>query len=276
MTESIDAAPRRTAFAEWAARDANLPALILLGGCLNGLAVRVIEEVGTNGFASLGLGLGPFQIIALVVAAKLVSAPSEAAAPVPTWANILALALILVPSSAIAWGAVALYAALCASRTSGSRRTGVLLFLALALVSLWSSVALKWLAAPVTTAEATLVGLVLGLVRPDIAQDGNVIGNPDSHVLVLMTACTTADALPMAALATLAVALFLGGIDRQRLGQAIAVLGLAYVAANTARLGAMAWSAEGYQLWHGPVGRNLFDGFEAILVLALGNWASRS
>jgi hypothetical protein len=116
---------------------------------------------------------------------------------------------------------------------------------------------------------------VLGWLRPDIAQAGNVVGNRELHSLVVMTACTTADALPSAAIALVAVAMLLGTVDRKRLPWALALLFLLYGVANTARLAAMAWSGEVYQLVHGPIGANVYDALQTLVVLGLGNWASR-
>ena len=190
------------------------------------------------------------------------------------------MALILVPSSAVAWAATAFYAAVQAGRTSGPQRTGAVLFLMLGLCALWSSVLLKWIAGPVTTAEATVIGWVMGWLRPDIVQSGNVIGNPDSHSLILMTACTTANALPVALLALVAVSVLLGGIprpgaERRRLVSAGVGLTLLYAVANVVRLGIMSLSSQAYAITHGPIGANIFDAVQTLAVLALANHVSR-
>jgi hypothetical protein len=251
-----------------------LPAVILVGGCLNGLAVRVVEQLAAGGL-TLSLGIGPFQLITLLVATRLILTPRETPATLPAGLHALALVLMLVPSSSVAWLAVGLYAVVLAIRSDGATRTGALLFLAMAGAALWSSVALKWLATPVTTVEATVVGYVVQWVRPDITQVGNVIGNREVHSLVLMTACTTADALPSAAVAMVAVALLLGTPDRDRLPVAALALAVLYAVANTLRLGAMAWSGEMYDLIHGPIGANAFDVVQTVFVLGLGSWMSR-
>ncbi len=256
------------------ARDFGVAAMILIGGALNGLMVKIIEGL-ESGVVSLTLGLSPFQIIALLVAGRLVLVGRGRALALPWWCDGLALGLMLVPSSAVAWAGVGLYASMAAVRWSGERRTGALLFLALAATALWSSVMLKWFSGPVTSAEAWVVGQVVGLLRPDIIQTGNVIGNPAIHSLILMTACTSTDALPMAALALVATAVLLGRIDGRRMAWALGILALCYVVGNVARLAAMSWSGEMYGFWHGTVGRNIFDAAQIGLVLALGNWASR-
>lgn len=181
--------------------DRVLPALIMVGAAVNGLLVRVVEDAGAG---SLTLGLSPFQIVTLFVAASLSLTRGSDAVPRPRIASALdiaALMLILVPNSAVSWLALALYAAAHVAFQTDERRQGAMLFLALALTALWSSVILRWLAAPVTAAEAILVGQLLAPFRPDIVQTANVIGNPETHSLILMTRCTTTDALPAAIVA---------------------------------------------------------------------------
>jgi hypothetical protein len=263
---------------------ARLPAILLIGGCLNGFAVRIIETLTTDGLNSLTLGLSPFELIALLVAAKLGLKPGTLpAGPVRLgWCEIAALVVLVLPSSAASWAAVALYAVvhLVRSAHGGSlgndrdQQTAALLFLALALCALWSSVALKALAGPVTSAEAFIVGQLVALVRPDIVQSGNVIGNPATHSLILMTACTTANGLPVALLALVAVTCLLGG-GSQRLPRAAISLALFYAVTNIVRLAIMSLSGDAYALAHGPIGANIFDGLQTLAVLVLGNWASR-
>lgn len=263
-----------------AAREVDVAALVMIAAAANALVGTVMRHLADDAGASLTFGVSPFQLVALFVAAKLMlssHARTEAEAGAHatlSWREALVLALILVPSSAVAWAALALYAGTHTLSSTGARRTGALLFLGAALAALWSSVVLKWLALPVTSAEAYVLGQFLQLVRADIVQVGNVVGNPDTHSLILMTRCTSADALPHAGIALVAVAHLLGTIDRRRLMHALLALVAIFACANLVRLGAMAWSAQAYAFMHGAIGANLFDAFQALLVLALGNWAS--
>lgn len=264
----------RTVPLPFALSEDDIPALVMAAAALNMLVVAVMTHVTSDAGASLTFGVSPFQLVALLVAMRLSLGAGENLRPSPIWLDAVVLALVLVPSSAVSSAALALYAGYHAWHTTHERRLGTLLFLAMALASLWSSVLLKWLALPVTSAEAFVLAQALHIVRPDIVQMANIVGNPDTHSLILMTRCTTADALPQAAVALVAVALLLGEVNRSRLWQAFAVLLLAYGVANLLRLAGMAWSAEAYALVHGPIGANVFDMFQAALVLALGNWAS--
>lgn len=256
------------------ARSLRLPDVLLAGGCLNGLVVRLVEGASSGGTSSLTFGLGPFEIIVCLAALRLILRSREDRRTDAGWPEIVALAIFLLPSSAVSWAGLAFYAGIEARRTLGERRTGALLLLGLAVCSLWSSVFLKWLAAPVTTAEAVLIGQIAHVLRPEIVQHGNVIGN-GAHSLILMTACTNADGVPPALLALVAVATMVGTPDRRRIAVALPAMAFFYVVTNTARLVAMTLSPESYDLVHGPVGANIFDGMQTATVVGLAAWASR-
>lgn len=252
-----------------------LPTIIMLGVAANGLAVRVAEGMG--GGISLDLGIGAFQLLTLFVAVHLSLGSGEPGRPrFGLLVTLATLQMVLVPSSAVSWFALALYAGVHAASATGERRQGALLFLGLAAAALWSSVFLKAFAGPVTASEAFLVGKMLEVLRSDIVQTGNVVGNPEVHSLIVMTRCTTLDVLPAALVALVSVALFLGNLDRDRVWRAgVGLAGLLF-AANLVRLCVMAWSAEAYTVAHGLVGANLSDGFQVVAVLVLGSWASRA
>jgi hypothetical protein len=169
-----------------------------------------------------------------------------------------------------------MYAIDVARRAPAGERTGPLLFAALAAASIWAVSGLKWLTVPITSIEAQVVSGLLGFVRDDIMQTANVVGNLDGHLLVVLTACSTADGLPRVWLGLAAVAAFLGPLDKRRLGLALAMAAGLYVVGNTLRLVLMTWSAEFYDVVHGEVGANVFDGLQIALVLGVGVWASRS
>lgn len=267
--------PARSVSVPLTSRQVAIPAVIMIGAALNAFVVTILASLNEGG-GGLTFGISPFQLVAIFVAARLSFEPDETEAPRAPWLEAIVIALILVPSSAVSWFALAIFAGYQAWHSRGARRTGSLIFLAAALASIWSSVILKWLALPVTTAESYLLGQMLLLVRPDIVQVANVVGNPSTHSLILMTKCTTSDALPHAAVAVAAVAYLLGEVNTRKLGQAVLLLCAIYFVANMLRLAAMAWSSETYTLVHGPIGANVFDLSQATVVLALGNWASEA
>jgi hypothetical protein len=256
----------------------HLPVLVLAGGCLNGFAVRVAEALTSPANASLLPGISPFELIVVAVAGWLMAKVPQSQLLRLGVAEGLALAIMLVPSSSASWLAVAGYAAWRARSTQGAERTGALLILALGLSGLWSSQILRLVALPLVSVEAAAAAQLLMLFRDDIVLAGNVIASARdaSHSLIVMVACSSAEALPKALTAALAIACALGGLRRDQLAFGLLTLVLIGVVANVVRLAAMAWSGEMFALVHGPIGASVYDALQTGLVLAIGAWMSRS
>ena len=253
-----------------------LAAVLLVGGSLNGLLVRVLEAWQLHGFDSPLLGVSSFEILATVVGARAILASDSTAGSFRSWPELAFGAAMLVPSSAASWFAVAAYALLGATRSQGEGRAGYLLFLALALCSIWSSVLLKWWAGPAAALDAHAVWGILSWFRSDLAVAGNVVGVPTGHNLIIMTACTSASLTPKALLGLAALNMLADGKVGRRLGAAAVAVAVLSVGINLLRLLLMASSADLYALIHGPVGANGFDALQTLAVVGLGLWAARA
>ena len=253
-----------------------LACVLLVGGCVNGLAVRVLEAWQLHGLKQPLMGVSPFEIVALFVAAQLIAGPGVRRFDLAPWPELAFGAALLVPSSAAAWVAVAVYAAYGAVQTTHERRNGFILVLALATCSIWSSVILKWLAGPATVLEAHAAWVLLSPFRPDISATGNVVGVPEGHNLIVMTACTAASSLPKALLGLIALVKLAGGKRGPHLWAALAMVVGLQVAANTFRLALMASSGPVYAAVHGSIGANVFDALQTLMVVGLALWTVRS
>ena len=251
--------------------------VVLVGAALNGFVVRVIEAIKLHGGESLLFGISPFELIALAVASMLLVCADDAVDHHPVgWPEGATLLALLVPSSAVSWAALAAYSALLAWRWHGTQRTGALLFLGLAVTALWGSVAIKWLAGPITALEAQAVTALLAPLRSDITVSQNLMGVVGGHQVLLLPACATAYLLPKAILAFAAVTLFMGTQKPLRgLITVAAATALILAFANWGRLAWMTWSHYDYTLAHGPIGANLFDVTQTAIIIAAGLWASR-
>jgi len=253
-----------------------LPAILLVGASLNGLAVRVLEAWQLHGFEQPLMGVSPFELLAIFVGARALL--QDTVVP-ERWFPFPELALgaaMLLPSSTAAWFAVAAYSVLRAWTADGERWTGFFVFAALAACSIWSSVLLKWWEGPASAFDAHAVFALLTWLRPDLVVTGNVVGVPEGHNLIILTACTSASGLPKALLGLGGLTLLANGFDRRRMGLALAATLLLNPAVNLLRLSLMAWSSDLYLLIHGPVGANLFDLAQTAIVVCLGLWAAKS
>jgi hypothetical protein len=246
---------------------AHLPLVILAGLTLNGLAVVIANALMSPAGPTMLMGLSPFQLITALAATALVHRASTGL-PRNPWIETVAVLFALVPSSAIAWGGLLLYAGFLTWRTRGEAQIGAALFAGLAATSLWSAVAMSWLATPITTFEALMVANVLSFAVPDVAWSGNVVGPAGGFKLILLPACASADLVPKALLALAALTAFFEGSCSRRALRLAALTAVLLTFGNWARLAAMSVSAEQYELIHGPLGANLFDLYQTALVIA--------
>ena len=245
------------------------PAILLIGGALNGFVVRVIESWHLSGPSAIFFGISPFELIAIAVAAILYIETTKPTEFTPGPAELLFLTALLVPSSSASWLATLCYAIFHALRSRNNEQYATLLFAALSACSIWSSIIMKWIAVPVTNFEASLAWHTVSLFRSDLILDGNIIGIPDSHRVVILIACTTAYGLPKAALGFMAITLFLGDLNSKSILKGLSLTLILYAVANMIRLISMAWSDQVFHIAHGPIGSNIFDATTTALIFAI-------
>ena len=254
----------------------HIPVVLLVGGALNGFAVRIMESARNSGADTILFGISPFELIALGVAAALIWRCSEPIQHHVGWPEALALAAFLLPSSALAWIGVMGYAAYIAQQSQNERRLGALLFVALAATALWSSVFIKWFAAPITSVEAHVVVALLAPLRPDVSVSANLMGVIGGHQVLLLAACSSAYLIPKAIVALAALITFMGSrLDRAAIWKLALATAAVLALANWVRLAIMTWSDAVFQIAHGPIGANVFDLLQTMVILAAGMWASR-
>lgn len=250
-------------------------ALLLIGAALNGFWVRLVESWQASGLGSPLVSVSPFELAAAAVGAWCILRSSSRALPLYPLPELALGAALLLPSSVAAWAALAAYALFRSWFAAGEERIGFLFFLALAFCALWSSVVIKFVAGWIFIPDVHAVAAILSWFRDDIAINGNVVGVPTGHNVIVLTVCTTAYALPRALLGYAAVLHLAGAAGSRRwLGAGLAAAVLAIVV-NLVRLSLMTWSLDTYQFLHGPVGANLIDGAQTIGVILLALWAAK-
>ena len=253
-----------------------IPLILLIGGALNGFAVRIMESVRLNGAETLLFGISPFELIIVAIAAHLLWMAAQSSDYAPGLPEVLVLGVFLIPSSALSWIGVTAYALYLAMGSTGDRRLGALLFVGLGVTALWASIFIKWFAAPITTAEAHFVAGLLLPFRGDVSVSANLIGAIGGHQILLLPACASAYLIPKAIVALAAVTIFMGAkIESRDFVKTVLVTVVVLCIANWVRLAIMTWSNDLYHLAHGPVGANAFDLVQTAIIIAAGMWASR-
>ncbi len=252
-------------------------ATVLVGGCINGLVVRISESVQTDGLSSIPrcFGIHPFELITIFIAASLVGARSESNRAGFSVVDGIAAVGVLIPSSSFSWFVVALYSAYVALRTSSQQRIGACLFASLAACALWTSIVAKWVAMAVTTFDASLVGQVLALFQSNVEQVDNIVGQSGGFGIVVILTCATAYALPNAVVALAAMTYGVGRVDQGKLLRNVVLFSAIFAVTNILRLALMASAESTYVLIHGPLGANLFDAIQVVSILLLCGKAQR-
>mgnify|MGYP001814079411 FL=1 len=184
--------------------------------------------------------------MATLLAAAALTARDTSRLPHNACIEAIVVFLALVPSSAVSWGALALYAAYLVVKTKNAQRIGALLFAGLVATSLWSAVAMNWFAMPITSFEALMIANLLSFAISDVSWSGNVVGPTGGFKLIVLPACASADLVPEAILALASlVALFGGNYDRRFLKLAVTTA-LLLALGNWLHLAVMAASAFGF------------------------------
>ncbi len=254
-----------------------LPLVLLVCGWLNTLAQGVIAGA-RSGEAEGGFGLLGISPLALLIAGICAQALWRNRALVAPMAHgpsaLLFAAAVLVPSSLVSAGALAIWGALVAWRSRGAARWAVAGFAGLGLCAIWQAAGARILAAPFLTGDAIAVEWLLGLVREGITRSGNVVGQTDGHRIIVFLGCATVWALPFAVLAVTVLLRHLGTTPRGFI-RAVALVTAGYTGLNVLRLGILAWSPAAYAIGHRGIGVDIFDAAAALLVFAAAFLAPR-
>jgi hypothetical protein len=252
-----------------------MPTVMMAGLTLNGLVPGVVADWRGGGLHSGFFGVSPFDLVVLVVAAHVSAKHArDVFGERLGRAEILAATAVLVPSSAVAWLALAGYAGRRSLQTRAEPRVAALLFLALALASLWSSVAIEWLARPLTSVEASVVWTIVSQFQDDITLIENAIGLPDGSKLALLPGFSSPVLLAKPLVAVVALAVLFDAAKPARLTIALSTVALALALGNWGRIAVMA----AYPIdlvAPGTIGANLFDLCQGLIVLGAGWWLGR-
>lgn len=253
-------------------------AVLLLGGCLNGLVARAADAWHVEGAStaiSQLFGISPFELIVIAIAVEALvrgQGATRAALGIPAVAFAL---LATVPSGLLSWLATTLYAAYAAWRCTGEARRGALLVAGLGACAAWWGFGDRLVGDVLLKADAVATTAVLSLGVEGVQRVGNLITMPWGHSVVILITCSTGYGLPLSMLSMAALA-SRNEAPAKRIAVAAAGLAVAYFLANLVRLCLLAWSPEFYHVGHGPIGMGAFDAVATVLTLAAAALAART
>jgi hypothetical protein len=243
---------------------------LLLLACANGLTWRALEAVNRLNWRDAFLNT--FDISAIVwlscLFGLLLLSSSRAKDPEPSrrdWTvGSVILILILVPIGVCSWLAVAVACIyLIVTEPDESARRGAAILLAVTVPMLWARVVYRFLAQPILTFDASLVGWILGTPR-----HGNVVGFLDqSGNLVVEIPCSSLANVSLALLCWIAVSQFVKHRPRRSDLFWCALACLSVVAVNVFRMATMGISAPVYEAVHGGYGAAVVNFIESALIM---------
>ena len=246
-----------------------LACAILTLGWLHTIEFDVVAGWRVDGAAAAQhlFGISLLAPITLCVSGASLIRHVDAVRWPPAWGILLFASSALIPSSAVAALALGLFGGWMAVRSSGAARFAAGCIAGLGVCALWASVGQRVLSTPLLTADASAAQWVLGWFVPGVMRDGNVLTTLAGHRVVILLACATSTALPVILLASTAIAVR----DARRLTArwvgAIALLSATFIFLNIVRLAWLSRSASDDALVHGPLGQNVFDALQIVLVL---------
>lgn len=228
--------------------------LLLLAGVIDAL----VQSIAVAWHEGALPAISPFAILSLAIGLSCLRALPPTAPPAPLAAGVFA-AVLLVPSSLLAWAACVGYAAWLGWRERGWRRMAAGLVLATAAAAIWQAVDGRVLGLWLVLPDAIAAEAVLSLFRDGVSRDANLLGIAAGHNIVVLAGCATAHGLPPILVGAVATAVRARLPWSGRMAGALVGLTLLYATLNIARLALLGWSAGFYAWVHGDWGQNLFD-----------------
>lgn len=251
-----------------AAREGNLPRMLLLGGWLSlhlGPLVLALRETGPAALLDLN-GLGPLDLMAVWASAEALGRGARASdLRAPLWAGAIFAGLLLLPSTLAAAGGLVLYGAVVAWHSRAAARWGAIGLLGLGVIHLGLALGQDGRSALILW-EATATHAAMSWFEPGLVQAGPVLRMPGGHGIAIMAGCSIAHFLPPALLAL--VVLRRAQSPAKSLLGPVLVLTLVLLALNLLRLMLLTWSPLAYEWGHGTLGTNLFGLLCVVLLQA--------
>jgi len=249
-----------------------LTLVVALLGAANAILRPVtasIHELGLTVAAGSTFGINPAVWVGLALA--FFGLHAKAREPLTRRDLILTsgvLAGLTIPSTTASWLVLAGYAALLVrdARLEPAQRVGALILLVTALRDPVVSATMHLLNEPLLALDAALAAAALAPFVAGVHAEGNLVLGPDGARLVILTSCSSLANLSYALLFWFTVSLTLLPRLDWYAWSAAGAIACMLVAQNVARLALMATSDAGYEVIHGPSGRQVFEALMLLMV----------
>lgn len=146
--------------------------------------------------------------------------------------------------------------------------------LALSTQLVWAAMLFQFFTSDLLPVDATLVGLVLEHMRPDIIRNGTTFDAPDGHAIMLVGGCSSFNNLSVALLACVSVIMLSRTEWVRRDLLTIAIASGVMIALNVLRICLLCWSTASYAFWHDGPGTPVFAVGQTLAVLLIAWWGA--
>jgi exosortase/archaeosortase family protein len=133
----------------------------------------------------------------------------------------------------------------------------------------WGPILFQFFTPELLRADATIVGEILGSLRPDIAWTGTSFLGRDGHSIALVGACSSFNNVSTAVLACATIAMLTRTEWQRRDIAAMAIACVAMILINALRICLLAWSGGFYLFWHDGAGVQILGISETLIVLLI-------
>jgi exosortase/archaeosortase family protein len=146
--------------------------------------------------------------------------------------------------------------------------------LALSTQLVWAAMLFQFFTSDLLPLDATLVGMVLDGLRPDIIRNGTTFDAPDGHAIMLVGGCSSFNNLSVALLACVSVIMLTRTEWVRRDLVTVAIASGVMISLNVLRICLLCWSAASYAFWHHGPGTPVFAVGQTLAVLLIAWWGA--
>ena len=245
---------------------------------------QLVSIIGPRSASPEALGadaaaVGTFQYMAWYAVFRLLRASNSTSAA--RWRDLVVVAglclLVFLPTSRMIWvSATGLSIYLGIVNSSDNKiRAAAIVIAALSIQEFWGHVFFNLVAFPVLRAEAAVVGIILGAVRPGTEWYANIITGPSGYGIIVYTGCSSFHNVSLAMLCWVTVSRLRHQNWRRRdLVIGGAIVGI-MVLLNVARLCLMAWDNAFFDYWHEGIGAEIFAISASLTILVISLYGVR-
>jgi hypothetical protein len=146
--------------------------------------------------------------------------------------------------------------------------------LALSTQLVWAQMLFQFFTSDLLPVDATLVGWVFDLLRPDIIRHGTTFDAPGGRAIMLIGGCSSFNNLSVALLACVSLIMLIRTEWVRRDLITVAIASSVMIAVNVLRICLLCWSEGSHAFWHNGPGTPVLAVGQTLSVLLIAWWGA--